>query len=205
MNKFVVADGIESILTSAVRFPTIMMWNRLEGRPRRPDFTRALKAEVRDPLWMITRQWQMGEFIGEDAWKTDELTAVRSPTGEVEPYDPSLPLEALIEARPIPLVRAGKPHNIDLRLALGRRWKKLLQNNGHGARLPDFETAYRFTAPDPEDAADFSITAHASAWQTLAAVANRAIDGGALLLHLIGGGAASDGLGLIDPALLPIE
>ena len=28
---------------------------------------RALRAEVRDPLWMLTRQWQMGEFQGDDA------------------------------------------------------------------------------------------------------------------------------------------
>ncbi|HMJ46127.1 MAG TPA: hypothetical protein VK498_02295, partial [Ferruginibacter sp.] len=49
------------------QFPTVMMWNRLEGRPRTHNFNRALKAEVRDALWMITRQWQMGEFKADDA------------------------------------------------------------------------------------------------------------------------------------------
>jgi hypothetical protein len=49
------------------KFPTALMWNRLEGRPRRHNFDRALKAEVRDALWMITKQWQMGEFMGDDA------------------------------------------------------------------------------------------------------------------------------------------
>src|SRR5439155_11664780 len=53
MNKYVVAQNIENILSGKIRVPTIVMWNRLEGRPRRPDFTRALKAEVRDPLWML--------------------------------------------------------------------------------------------------------------------------------------------------------
>ena len=67
MNPYVAMPEIEAILTRKARLPTTVMWNRLEGRPRRPDFTRALQAEVRDPLWMITRQWQMGEFIGEDA------------------------------------------------------------------------------------------------------------------------------------------
>ena len=42
-------------------------WNRLEGRPRTTDFERSLRAEVRDPLWFLTRQWQFGEFQGEDA------------------------------------------------------------------------------------------------------------------------------------------
>ena len=31
------------------------------------DFDRSLRAEIRDPLWMLTRQWQLGEFKGEDA------------------------------------------------------------------------------------------------------------------------------------------
>src|SRR5262249_58893417 len=48
-------------------FPTVMVWNRLEGRPRTVEFDRALKAEVRDALWMLSRQWQLGEFRGEDA------------------------------------------------------------------------------------------------------------------------------------------
>jgi hypothetical protein len=49
------------------RFPTVTVWNRLEGRPRTVEFDAALRAEVRDPLWMLARQWQLGEFRGEDA------------------------------------------------------------------------------------------------------------------------------------------
>ena len=48
-------------------FPSVTMWNRLEGRPRTASFDRALRAEVRDALWMITKQWQMGEIEGSDA------------------------------------------------------------------------------------------------------------------------------------------
>jgi hypothetical protein len=204
MNRFVVAEGIENVFSAKVRIPTIVMWNRLEGRPRRPDFSRALKAEVRDPLWMLTRQWQMGEFIGEAAgspvtakvaWKTDSITEVSAPTGEAQPYDPNIPLEALIEARPVAFTSAGRTHNADLRLMLGRRWKQLLVKEGHGTRVPDFKTAYGFTAPDPALANDFPLTSHAATWQTLAVIAERAIDGGQLLEHLRDGGVASDGLG----------
>jgi len=208
MNKYVVVEDLQNVLTGKVLLPTVVMWNRLEGRPRRPDFTRALAAEVRDPLWMITRQWQMGEFIGEDAgspvtakvaWNTDAVTELHT-AGGVEPYDPNLPLEAVIEARLVPLNSAGRVHNADLRLALGRRWRRLLESNGHGALVPDFLTAYHFTAPDPGSETDFPITAHAAAWQTIAAVAERAIDGGALFIHLsTAGSLASDGLGLVDP------
>ena len=47
--------------------PIVRGWRRLEGRPRTVDFERALRAEVRDALWFLTRQWQFGEFRGEDA------------------------------------------------------------------------------------------------------------------------------------------
>src|SRR5207245_7558878 len=47
---------------------SITFWNRLEPRPRSPGSVRdTLAARVRDPVWMLTRQWQMGEFRGEDA------------------------------------------------------------------------------------------------------------------------------------------
>ena len=47
--------------------PAVTLWNRLEGRPRAETFERALRAEIRDALWMLTRQWQIGEFRGDDA------------------------------------------------------------------------------------------------------------------------------------------
>lgn len=215
VNKYVVAETIEAVFQKKIRVPTTVMWNRLEGRPRRPDFTRALKAEVRDPLWMITRQWQMGEFIGEDAgspvnakvaWETDQVTELKLPNGTRQPYDSRQPLEALIEARKVPLQRNNRLHNAELRLALGRRWKKLLVNSGHHGRVVDYLTAYAFDRPDPDVEADNAITAHAANWQTLAAIATRAIDGGALFLQLSQSGAlASDGMGMVDPEKSEID
>ena len=62
-----VIDDLAPVLKEFM-FPTVMMWNRVEGRPRATkNFERALRAEVRDALWMLTRQWQMGEFEGDDA------------------------------------------------------------------------------------------------------------------------------------------
>jgi hypothetical protein len=40
--------------------------NRLEPRPRTEEFNRSLRAEIRDPTWMLARQWQMKEFQAED-------------------------------------------------------------------------------------------------------------------------------------------
>jgi len=214
MNKFVVAENIQSVLSQKTAVPVTVIWNRLEGRPRRKDFTRALKAEVRDPLWMITRQWQMGEFIGEDAgspitaklaWSSDTPAEFQAAQGGVKAYDPELPLETVMEGLPVPLELAGRLHDVELRLAFGRRWKLLLEKSGHGAKAADFQDAYGFVAPDPAAKADFPATAHAAAWQTIAAVAGRAIDGGKLLIWLAGGKLASEGLGYADPEKTEID
>jgi hypothetical protein len=42
-------------------------WTRLEPRTRDPQIERPLRAEVHDPAWLLCRQWQVGEFQGEDA------------------------------------------------------------------------------------------------------------------------------------------
>ena len=85
------------------------MWNRLEGRPRTLSFDRALKAEVRDALWMLTKQWQLGEFRGSDAGSpvfaklalaTTRLTKYRPDEKAAELLGDDVPLEAKVERRP---------------------------------------------------------------------------------------------------------
>ena len=39
----------------------------LESRSRKMNLTEALRFRIHDPLWMLTRQWQLGEFRGNDA------------------------------------------------------------------------------------------------------------------------------------------
>lgn len=208
INEFRALENLETVLTRTREIPTIVMWNRLEGRPRATDFARALRAEVRDPLWMLSRQWQMGEFRGEDAGSPvtakvsharNAVTHLRAGGGAVSAYDADTPLEAVTERLVVPLSQGPLVFALDQRLALGRQWSKLLRRDGFGALVAAFAGAYPITVPDPLAAADFPITAHAAAWQSFAAVAGRAVDGGALLEHLRGAGSASDGLGLADP------
>src|SRR5260370_18168948 len=68
-------------------FPTVTAWNRLEGRPRTANFNRALKAEVHDALWMLTRQWQLAEFKGDDAGSPIS-TKIRMTTSRPRKYRP---------------------------------------------------------------------------------------------------------------------
>lgn len=42
-------------------------WKRLTGKHRTRNIRKGLQARIADPLWMLTRQWQFGEFKGDDA------------------------------------------------------------------------------------------------------------------------------------------
>jgi hypothetical protein len=175
------------------RFPTITMWNRLEGRPRTADFDRALTAEIRDPLWMLTKQWQLGEFRADDAgsvveaqiaWTTAEVTGLESGSGPARRYDPEVPLEAQVEARPIPMRRGEQPISLDLRLVLRQRWLKLVRPLGLSES--HFIGAFGIEPPDPADPAWAEVCPYEAVWQQFSALAGRALDGFALYSHLTG-------------------
>jgi len=172
-------------------YSTVVAQNRLEGRPRTQSFERALQAEVRDALWMLTKQWQMGEFSGSDAGSpvfaklqidTTRLTKYRPNEHPVELFEYEVPLEAKVERRPVPLVSAGKAVALDLRLLMGRQWLALIAGIGNYKQL--FIDAYPINAPDPTSQNDVDRCAHPEVWQTFMAVAGRAMDGAALYTHL---------------------
>jgi hypothetical protein len=177
---------------AARSFPTVTLWNRLEGRPRRDDFSRALKAEVRDALWMLTRQWQLGEFQGDDAGSPiftkvhvtrATLKKYRARGQAAEPFEDDVPLEAKVERRPIAFTLAGAEVSLDLRLLMGRHWLKLMRTIP-GDFASDFITQYPVHAPDPTQAADAPYCAHPEVWSGFAAASGRRMDGAKLFQHL---------------------
>jgi len=188
-------------------FPTITLWNRLEARPRAEKFDRALKAEVRDALWMLTRQWQLGEFQGDDAGSpvfakahlsTTRLDKYQAGGDPVEPFDDRTPLEAKVERRPVAFTLEGCDVALDLRLLMGRQWLKLLTAAGAGSFSADYLAKYPIKLPDPTAAADAPICAHAEVWSSFAAVGGRRMDGAKLYQYLVESPAhhASDGLSI---------
>jgi hypothetical protein len=123
--------------------PLIRGWNRLEGRPRSADFERSLSAEVRDPLWLLTRQWQFGEFEGEDAgspidariaYDTRPLNGYAA-GGDPLPYDRGTPLEVRVEREPVPF-------DLMLHMQAARVFERQLQERGRAARLADYVRTY---------------------------------------------------------------
>src|SRR5687767_4558245 len=114
-------------------WPSITRWERVDGIPRTHELDRALRAEVRDPLWMLSRQWQLGELEGDDAGSPiyaklhlakTRLTTYQPADGTEQPFDDAAPLEARVERRPIPWSCDAQPIALDMRLLLGRQWLK---------------------------------------------------------------------------------
>ena len=94
--------------------PFIKGWNRLEGRVRTEEFERALRAEARDPLWFLTRQWQFLELKGDDAGSPIEARVALRQTklarfatrdGPARPFPTEQPLEAMVERESLPMDR----------------------------------------------------------------------------------------------------
>jgi hypothetical protein len=138
---------------------SITSWTRLEPRVRREDPAEALQARLHDPLWLLARQWQVGEFTGEDAGSPLRARALveRAPLTrylpgppsdahvEAAPYDPArLPLEVLVE-------RESGSHDLRLSFEAGLHFFRLLERHGVGAYRKAFLQHYPLVAgtPDP--------------------------------------------------------
>ncbi|MDH3639653.1 MAG: hypothetical protein OES09_14500 [Gammaproteobacteria bacterium] len=195
MNQRIAIENISAALAREMLFPVIMVWNRLEGRPRTKDFHRALRAEVRDPLWMLTKQWQVGEFKGDDAGSpvfakvhmaTTKLHKYKPNDAQVRPFDNQVPFEATVEQRPVPFV--GQQHilSLDIRLLMGRQWIKLLNSVGLGGLGDLYIDYYGVNEPSPDSREDIAITAHPPVWQHFSALTGRAMDGASLYFYLKG-------------------
>ena len=135
MSEPLVIRSLKPVFEMRTVIPTITRYNRLESRPRTDNFTRALRADVRDALWMLCKQWQLGEFAGDDAGSPvfaklhvggPQLSKYRAHGQAAQLFDRATPLEGTVERRPIPLERGKRPLNLDLRLQMGRRWLKMI-------------------------------------------------------------------------------
>lgn len=135
--------------------PLISNRNRLEGVPRTDEFTATLRAEIADPLWMLCRQWQLGEFEGEDAATACQakiLSEHQQPEiihfNEGQPVNynaDQLPLETIIESEPV-------KNDYYLCLQMGRQFFKLMNEAGLSAHKKAFISNYVIAENiDPDD------------------------------------------------------
>jgi hypothetical protein len=80
--------------------------DRIEAMGRSVELDEALAARIADPLWLLARQWMVGEFQGDDAAQpvvahlvagSARLASVQTGDGSWRPLDPGKLLEAEVE------------------------------------------------------------------------------------------------------------
>jgi hypothetical protein len=160
--------------------PSLTIWTRLEPRCRTADMTAGLEARTHDPFWMLARQWQFGEFTGDDAG-SPIVAAVSSldapldryagPDGVAQSIPPSVPIEAWIEREG---VRPGGTV-LDYRQVAesGLQFLRMLRAAKMDAHVPAYVTQFALAPPA---AADLARMDSASA-QMIAVLARRVPDG----------------------------
>lgn len=140
---------------------SITTWNRVEPLPTADAIDAGLRAEIADPVWLLARQRQFGEFRGEDSGSPVqarlEVASARlsryhagtpgsgAAANAVDYDDASLPLEALAEREPA----RGAPGDGGLAYEAGLHFLRLLrQQRVAVARQRLYVTQYAFIAAD---------------------------------------------------------
>jgi hypothetical protein len=178
--------------------PSITSWTRIEPAPPGDDaaalnaaLATGLAARTADALWLLARQWQMGEFQAEDGgtpisarWRghaTDptryhlgrnrksQLDAARFEAGDV-------PLEVFVERQPHRLPSADAPGADGLRLGVeaGQHFLRLLAAQ---ETTQDYGDAFQRTFAVQPLSADEGARLDAASRAYLRLVTGRALDG----------------------------
>ena len=168
---------------------SITGWFRLEPRSRLASLQTGLQARVHDPLWMLTRQWQVGEFQAQDGGSPVSVrvrgTAARlsryhagpltgsTVTGEA--YDGTTPLETLVEREPTEPNTASESRTGGAAEA-GAHFLRLLEAAGAGSYRAAYVDAYPLGAT--------ATPAAGTGARFLRVLAGRTVDGARLYADL---------------------
>lgn len=165
---------------------------RIDVSTTNPGLQDGLQARIHDPLWMLARQWQFGEFKGEDTGSptsaqvvadTTLLTRYRPgpPSGNQapRPYAASVhPLEVVVEGESV--VPEGT-HNWRRSVEAGQHLLRLLQGGGAGqSRSIWLSSAYLLAKPSTEQQQRLDV----ESLRFLQVVGGRALDGARLYARL---------------------
>jgi hypothetical protein len=167
---------------------SVTTWSRLEALPYTPDLQTSLQAQIADPLWFLSRQWQFGEFQGENAGTPIEvrlageqarlaryaLGAGPNPKARAKDYQQeTLPLEILIEREAI---RALHPR---INAEAGLQFLDILDDEKASALRGKYIAQYPLKLLDERAAFNEEyVDPRSTAWRRL--LASRGLDGRAL-------------------------
>lgn len=171
--------------------PSITTWSRIEPWTSGTNIDVGFAARIHDPLWLLARQWQVGEFQGEDGgtpivarWRARVKQMTRFHAGPIPidtrldaaTFDPNaIPLETLVERQP--LQQSATAAGLDgLRLAVesGQHFIRLLRLQ---ATTGDYTKSFRtlFAVPPLTETQRAALDPETIAYADL--VADRALDG----------------------------
>ncbi|MEN3281426.1 MAG: hypothetical protein V7607_2566 [Solirubrobacteraceae bacterium] len=164
---------------------SITYYSRLEPATRTDDLAPGVAAAVFDAAWLLARQWQLGELLGEDGGSpisvrhTSEVLRVNQlrPAGKdpVSLAADALPWEAIAEAAP---VRSTEGWPWRLRVDVGRELSSQLRAHGAADRVAAITAAFSLDAPGSSP-----IDADAPGAAFAAITAGRVPDGEAAYSH----------------------
>lgn len=167
---------------------------RLEPQSVSGDPRFGAEAAVADPLWMIARQWQLGELLGEDAGSpvsvevTSRVLPVTAwaPAGRVDgtaervdnptwrPWPQGAVLDELVEDVP----RTGYERGVRWRSETGAQLVDLLREGGHAAVVVQLLKDHPLTLPNDPGDPDGHLDPTAERLHTV--LAGRVPDGGTI-------------------------
>ncbi len=193
---------LEAVAEATLRKPSITSWTRLEPQPRDASLARSLQAQIRDPLWMLARQWQMGEFLGSDAGSPVQAT-LAGETQTITTYRPgaddsatialdaTLPLEVHVERESVSLKLRGS-------VQLGFYFESLVRQGSIANAeivIAAFRTSFPIspTVPDPT-------YAPVDAIRFRALMAGRVTDGEALYASAVAAAAGKTPVPPLPPS-----
>ena len=132
-----------------------MTWDRIESQARSVEIDEALQSQIADPLWMLGRQWQVGEFAGDDAAQPAAVKLVAGSTALLtyrgtqmdspQRIPRGVPLEAVVETTAIVSVgMAGMRASAES----GRQLLRRFRNAGLQDVAERFKEAFPLAEPD---------------------------------------------------------
>lgn len=163
--------------------PSITSWTRLEPRARNETMTTSLQARIHDPLWLLARQWQLGEFQGEDNGSPirAELQIEQSQLEKYLPgrpnassstssksFENNLPLEAWVEREPV-----RQAMNYRLAAEAGLQFMRFAGPTLTEGERTDILSKYAIKPPSEDDRRNFD----SATLRFLSVMAGRVIDG----------------------------
>lgn len=174
----------------------LLLWQRLLPAPPNDDVADALRSEIRDPLWLLARQWQLGEFKGEDTGtaahtsvrtRHSVMQQLRAHFGDNESaamdFPANIPLDAVVE-------NVENYFDLPFRIEIARIWRQMLVKAGKANAWKEYcETRQlQFKLPELDfqrlgtaDELELTAAYHEPYMQSLAALGNgRTVDGLAL-------------------------